>query len=125
LKAPAVVGLAGYHSAKAQGIAPRAPATPLVSPADTILKNGKIVTVDTTSSIAQAIAILGDRIIAVGPDAAMAVHTSAATRVIDLKGRTLIPGLIDGHAHMDREALRGIFPKAGRACAKTFCKPAA
>jgi predicted amidohydrolase YtcJ len=111
--ATAVVGLAGYHSAKAQGSAPRAPATPLVSPADTILKNGKIVTVDTTSSIAQAIAILGDRIIAVGPDAAMAVHTSAATRVIDLKGRTLIPGLIDGHAHMDREALRGIFPSLG------------
>jgi predicted amidohydrolase YtcJ len=111
--ATAVVGLAGNHLAKAQGSASRASAIPLVSPADTILKNGKIVTVDTASSIAQAIAIVGDRIIAVGPDAAMAAHTRAATRVVDLNGKTVIPGLIDGHAHMDREALRGIFPSLG------------
>src|SRR4029077_8400556 len=64
--------------------------------------------------IAQAVAIAGDRILAVGADDAMAPHAGPATQVIDLKGKTVVPGLIDGHAHMDREALRGIFPSLGR-----------
>src|SRR6185295_7098816 len=58
--------------------------------------------------------IAGDRIRAVGPDAAMAAHTAPATRVLDLKGKTITPGLVDGHAHMDREALRNVFPPLGR-----------
>ncbi len=106
--------LVGGHSAKAQGPAPRSPATPLVRPADTIFKNGKIVTVDAAFTIAQSVAVAADRIIAVGPDDAMAAHTGPATRVIDLKGKTVVPGLIDGHAHMDREALRTVFPSLGR-----------
>ena len=106
--------LVGGHSAKAQGPAPRSPATPLVRPADTIFKNGKIVTVDAAFTIAQSIAIAADRIIAVGPDDAIAAHTGPGTRVIDLKGKTVVPGLIDGHAHMDREALRTVFPSLGR-----------
>ena len=43
----------------------------------------------------------------------MAAHTAPSTRVLDLKKRTVMPGLIDGHAHMDREALRNIFPALG------------
>src|SRR6516165_8884679 len=39
---------------------------------------------------------------------------SPATQVIDLKGKAVVPGLTDGHAHMDREALRNIFPSLGR-----------
>src|SRR5215813_14243243 len=109
----AAVG-ARARSAKAQGSAPRIPASPLVPPADTILKNSKIVTVDAGSTIVQAIAIAADRIIAVGPDDAMAAHAGPATRVIDLKGKTVVPGLTDGHAHMDREALRNVFPSLGR-----------
>ena len=101
-------------SAKAQSVTPPVPASPRVRPADLILKNGKIVTVDTAFSIAQAIAISGDRIAAVGPDAAMKAHTSPETRVVDLKGKSVVPGLTDGHAHMDREALRNIFPALGR-----------
>ena len=69
---------------------------------------------DAALAIAQAVAIADSRIIAVGPDAAMAAHTSPTTRVVDLKGKTVIPGLTDGHAHMDREALRGVFPSLGR-----------
>ena len=79
-------------------------------PADLVLKNAKIITVDASFTIAQAIAIAGDRIVAVGPEPAMAAHTAPETRVIDLKGKTVVPGLIDGHAHMDREGLKGVYP---------------
>jgi predicted amidohydrolase YtcJ len=93
---------------------PSVPAAPASRPADLILRNAKVITVDAGSTIASAIAIAGDRIIAVGPDAAMAQHAAPTTRVLDLDRRTVIPGLIDGHAHMDREALRGIFPSLGK-----------
>ena len=43
----------------------------------------------------------------------MAAHTTPDTRAFDLKGRAVMPGLIDGHAHMDREALRNVFPSLG------------
>src|SRR4051794_2075528 len=85
----------------------------LSGPADLILTNGKIITVDPAFTIAQAIAIAGDRILAVGPDAAMAAMAGPATRVVDLKGKAVIPGITDGHAHMDREALRDVFPALG------------
>lgn len=107
-------GLISRRSARAQGTAPRQPAAPLVRPADTIFRNGKIVTVDSAFAIAQSIAVAGDRIVAVGPDEAMAAHAGPATRIVDLKGKTVVPGLIDGHAHMDREALRSVFPSLGR-----------
>jgi predicted amidohydrolase YtcJ len=100
--------------AQAQARGPTAPASGARGPADLILKNGKIITVDAASTIAQAIAIAGERIVAVGPQAAMAAHTAATTRVVDLNGKTVIPGITDGHAHMDREALRNVFPSLGR-----------
>src|SRR5262245_54661834 len=89
-------------------------ATSTVVPADLILKNGKVITVDAASTIAQAIAIAGDRIIGVGSDAAMTAHIAPGTKVADLKGKTVIPGLIDGHAHMDREGLKNVYPSLGR-----------
>jgi predicted amidohydrolase YtcJ len=115
LAAGAAAGAALVRSrwAKAQGRTLTAPATALVPPASFILKNGKIITVDQAFTIAQAISIAGDRIIAVGSDEGMAAHTGPETRVIDLKGKTVAPGLIDGHAHMDREALRNVFPSLG------------
>src|SRR5262249_49772319 len=105
--------VASSLSAKAQVDVTRSPATPLVPPANLILKNGRIITVDPASTVAQAIAIAADRIIAVGSNDAIANHISPATRVIDLKGKTVVPGLTDGHAHMDREALRNVFPSLG------------
>jgi predicted amidohydrolase YtcJ len=112
--AAAAGGLVSRGSAQAQGNAAPIPAAPLVRPADTILRNGKVVTVDKAFTIAQSIAITGDRIAAVGPNEAVAAHAGPATRVVDLKGKTVVPGLIDGHAHMDREALRNVFPSLGR-----------
>jgi predicted amidohydrolase YtcJ len=103
--------------ATAQTSAP-APSSPpptfsTARPADVILKNAKVITVDANFSIAQAIAIAGERIVAVAEDAAMAAHAAPATRIIDLKGKSVIPGLIDGHAHMDREGLKSIYPSLG------------
>jgi predicted amidohydrolase YtcJ len=71
-------------------------------PADLILSNGKVVTVDGRFSIASALAIRGERIVAVGSDRDVAALAGAATRRIDLAGRTVIPGLIDNHMHLLR-----------------------
>jgi predicted amidohydrolase YtcJ len=90
-----------------------APAELAARRADLILSNAKIITVDRDFTIARAIAISGDRILAVGSNDAMAAHTTSETRVLDLKGRTVMPGLIDGHAHMDREGLKSIYPALG------------
>ncbi len=73
--------------------------------ADTILVNGKIVTVDAQASVRSAMAIRGGRIAALGGDADIRRLAGAATRVVDLQGRTVIPGLIDSHIHATRAAL--------------------
>lgn len=117
LKAAGAAGtvLSGALPETAGAQAPlQAPARAASGPADLILTNGKIITVDSAFTVAQAMAIAGDRILAVGPDAAMAPLRSAATRIVDLKGKAVIPGVTDGHAHMDREALRSVFPALGR-----------
>lgn len=68
--------------------------------ADLILYNGKIVTVDTNFSIRQAVAIQDGRITAVGDNQAiLKAERGPSTRVIDLRGRTVLPGLIDSHLH--------------------------
>ena len=72
--------------------------------ADVILHNGKIVTVDDRFTIAQAVAIKGERIVGVGSNVHMRKLAGSGTRIIDLKGRTVIPGLIDNHAHFMRAA---------------------
>jgi predicted amidohydrolase YtcJ len=118
LKAAGAAGAAGVLSAARSDTgaaqAPlQIPARAGTNPADLILTNGKIIAVDPAFTIAQAIAIAGDRILAVGPDAAMAAMAGPATRVVDLKGKAVIPGITDGHAHMDREALRSVFPALG------------
>src|SRR5438270_3890790 len=72
--------------------------------ADTILVNGKIITVDDRFTIAEALAVRGERIIAVGSNADIEKLKAPSTRVVDLNRRTVIPGLIDNHAHFMRAA---------------------
>jgi predicted amidohydrolase YtcJ len=74
-------------------------ATSAGQPADLILRNGKLLTLDAARPEATALAIAGDRILAVGTDAEVDRFRGEATRVVDLAGRTAIPGFIDGHAH--------------------------
>ena len=67
--------------------------------ADLVLVNGKIVTVDAQDSMAEAVAVRGNRIVAVGSDEAVSEWVGEGTEVIDLKGKTVLPGLIDSHMH--------------------------
>lgn len=78
--------------------------------ADVVFHNGKVISVDADFSIHQAVAITGARISFVGSSAEALRRVDGTTQVIDLRGRALMPGLIDGHAHMDREGLKGVFP---------------
>jgi predicted amidohydrolase YtcJ len=64
------------------------------------LLNGTIVTVDKAFSLAQAVAIAAGRFVAVGSDAAVRPLIGAETTVIDLAGRTVVPGFIDTHGHI-------------------------
>lgn len=73
-------------------------------PADLVLTNGKIITVDAKFTIAQAAAIRGDRFISVGSNADINRLAGPNTRRIDLGGKAVIPGLIDAHAHLTRGA---------------------
>jgi len=68
--------------------------------ADTVLINGKIVTIDESETVAEAIAVKWGRIIAVGSSNKMEELINEETKVFDLKGRTVIPGFIDSHSHM-------------------------
>jgi hypothetical protein len=67
--------------------------------ADLVLRNGKIVTLDAAKPQAEAMAIDGGKIVAVGTNAQMAREIQASTKVIDLNGRLAIPGFIEGHGH--------------------------
>ena len=73
--------------------------TQLAATADLVLHNGKIVTVDEALGELQAIAIRGDRILAVGSNEQIAAFISDSTSVVDLHGRLVIPGFIEGHGH--------------------------
>jgi hypothetical protein len=75
-------------------------------PADIVLRNGKIVTVDRDFSIKQAVAIKDGRFIGVGSDRDMRLLTGPRTRVIDLAGHMVIPGLIDSRIHATTAGLR-------------------
>src|SRR4030095_16828846 len=66
---------------------------------DLTLRHGKIVTVDASFSIHDAIAVQGERILAVGSNEEMVQYRGPRTKEIDLAGRFVMPGLMDSHAH--------------------------
>ena len=70
------------------------------APADTVLLNGTILTVDKAFSRAKAVAMSGGRFVAVGKNAEVKKLIGPDTRVLDLAGRTVVPGFIDTHGHM-------------------------
>ncbi|MFE0152328.1 amidohydrolase [Nonomuraea sp. NPDC059007] len=72
---------------------------PAQAGADTVLRHGFVYTVDARDSVAQAVAIDNGKIIYVGGDAGARRHIGTKTKVIDLKGRMVMPGLHEGHIH--------------------------
>lgn len=69
------------------------------APADLVYRHGVVYTVDGKDSVHQALAVRAGRIVYVGADAGARALTGKATRVIDLRGRMLMPGLVDAHMH--------------------------
>src|SRR5216684_3373734 len=67
--------------------------------AEVVFMNGKVFTADGGSALAQGFAIRDGRFVAVGSSDAMRQHVGAGTRVVDLGGRFVTPGLADGHLH--------------------------
>ena len=93
--------------------------TPAAAEMDLVLLNGKIITVDPKDTIAEAVAVRDGRILAVGTTQDILGLAGAGTRVIDLGGKCVTPGLVDSHLHVIyygqqfREGLLDIrFPKA-------------
>ena len=75
------------------------------APADVILRNGRFTTLDKRRPLADAVAIRGGKFVAAGEDGEVMKRASPATRVIDLHGRAVLPGLIDNHTHVVRGGL--------------------
>lgn len=71
------------------------------------LVNGRVLS---DSGVCEALAVSGNRIVALGSSGEIAALATAGTEFIDLAGRTVSAGLIDGHAHLDREGLKSVLP---------------
>lgn len=87
-----LVSCVGHEGEFARSLAVKAPA-------ELVLTNGKIVTVDKTFSIQEAVGISAGRFVAVGTDGELRRWTGPRTRVVNLGGRTVIPGLVDSYIH--------------------------
>lgn len=88
--------------------------------ADLVVRNANIVTMDDSGRVAQAMAVRDGGILSVGSEADIAPCVSARTRVLDLNGKTVLPGLIDVHTHalewakgILRDEIDSTFPKVG------------
>ena len=95
---------------------PTREATPTAEPiscpetADIIFHNGNIITIEKSQPIAQAISIRGSLILAVGTDEEILACQGPGTTVIDLHGKTIMPGISDGHSHYVRNAFEAGVP---------------
>jgi predicted amidohydrolase YtcJ len=97
----AAMALIGTMAALLAAVAiPGAPARAgTAAAADTAYRHGLVYTVDAQDSVQQALAIRAGRIVYVGSDAGLAAYIGPKTMVFDLRGRMLMPGLVDGHMH--------------------------
>jgi predicted amidohydrolase YtcJ len=100
-KGTAIVALLAVASGSAVAQGPGAAG----SAPDVVLVNGKIITVDGQFTIAQAVAVRGERVVAVGTNQEITRLAGPATRRIDLRGRSVVPGFIDNHAHFMEEGV--------------------
>jgi predicted amidohydrolase YtcJ len=82
--------------------------------ADVVFDNGRILTLDPRRPVAAALAVTGGRVTATGGRGEARRWRDRRTRVIDLRGATVVPGLVDAHAHLDREGLKLIYPSLAR-----------
>ncbi len=82
----------------------------LMNRPDLVLYGGNVVTLDPALRVAEAVAITGDRITEVGARTDLRRLVGRNTRLVDLRGRAVVPGLVDAHAHMDREGLKSLYP---------------
>ena len=80
----------------------------IVQPAELVFKNGNIYTVDKHKPKAEAVAVRGDRVVFVGSNREVQVYIDGKTRVIDLGGKTMLPGLADAHQHLSGVGFREI-----------------
>src|SRR5258706_8788951 len=102
IKATAAIGASGLLGGCMSAASNPSPSAGM---ADTILLNGRIATQDERRSTVAALAIKDGRVYATGDNAIVMAYRGAATRVIELNSRTVIPGLIDSHAHPIRGGL--------------------
>src|SRR5258708_7097482 len=109
---PVVLGIGlGLFPGLACTSAPPAPAPPPpgISPsalADLVLLSGNVLTLDAETSTGSAIALKQGRVVFVGDDAGALLWIDSSTRLIDLKGRTVVPGLADSHVHLTSLGVR-------------------
>ena len=82
-----------------------APDPRVLAYADLIIHNGRVLTMDAASSVAQAVAVRGNRILAIGGNGDMLSLAGPRTRIIDAQSRSVIPGLIDTHTHLHEYAM--------------------
>lgn len=94
---PVLLLAAGVAAVMAAARTPRQQAP--AGPADLVLTNGKVVTVEDGTPEAEAIAVGGDRILALGTAAAMQKYVGPGTKLIDVNGQLVIPGFIESHGH--------------------------
>src|SRR6267143_3095208 len=83
-----------------------APATAKIQPVDLVLRNGNIHTVNDRQPKAEAVAVKDDRILFVGSNRDAQKYIGKNTRVIDLKGETVVPGMTDAHHHLEGVGFR-------------------
>ena len=77
--------------------------------ADTVLKNGTVYTIDKANTVTQAVALKGNEIIFVGSNADAEAYVGSLTKVVDLKGKVVMPGMVDTHVHRSGSALTELF----------------